>query len=122
MHSCVRLPKLTEPIRPELAATFQRVAEILSKPGTAARQLARPLYAVKTKDSHFRVDNVAHALLHLRNPAFARNLRSRQSRKAPRRSGTARSLQSVRALYSGAARDGGTDPRWPWPPRRRLVR
>jgi len=31
MDSYVRLQKLTEPTRPELATTFQRVAEILSK-------------------------------------------------------------------------------------------
>jgi putative sterol carrier protein len=31
MDSYVRLQKLTEPLRPELATTFQRVAEILSK-------------------------------------------------------------------------------------------
>lgn len=31
MDSYVRLQKLTEPSRPELASTFQRIAEILSK-------------------------------------------------------------------------------------------
>jgi putative sterol carrier protein len=33
MDSYVRLQRLTEPSRPELATTFQRVAEILSKTG-----------------------------------------------------------------------------------------
>ena len=49
MDSYVRLQKLTQPMRPELATTFQRVAEILSK-----TRNGRPLqlqFSILDKDS-----------------------------------------------------------------------